>query len=308
MPYKELRSEYSLTSTVNGFEGNKTFIDHPVGGQGGCVVASLPVIGDAFDLDHETCTVKTITKTAYSYNHATTEDGYKYVCTYSTEPDPNRYADQWYNTRYTGGGQEITYNIKKEGSEWAWVEEIGNTVRNGIVGSNSLSVKVMTGTYTTTVILPNKVDAARVGDTRTTWGNFLTGNGSTTYGINNSLGKINTEEMKISPIESDASSKWKSGTLMFHSYDAYPIIDEWGLPSWVCNLNFNYKIIDLSYGGAVTNKNVDYSWLYALNTQSKPDKFQWQIPARKDPDGTFPEDGVYVYNFADFLTTLDITP
>jgi len=300
MAYKELRSDYSLTQSNTGMEGTKAFINAVADA---CTQEDLPALNDPFSVAYPALKLRNIKAVPYNVNDSGTTE-YKYLCTYGSTPDPDYWEENYYSARYTGGTSIISLDLDKDGSEWKWIPTIGDTEATSAILKRQVYFQEIRGTYSVTLTVPQETNEEYYPG-YVSYGYFLTGGDSDTYGIFNSLGKINSQDVKISPIET--TYEFQSGQLLFTSFDASTTVDRYGLQVWLVTINYSYRVVNLIVGDT-TNYNVPYPWIYLINDKASSGEFPYQIPVKATPSGSFPQDGVYLYDFSDFGTSLDPTP
>ena len=294
--YRQLISGYNLTKTTSGIEGTKVYIESD---PSDCTIANLPELGDPFNVQYSNCLLRSIQEVTYHQDHSVAgadKNRYKYVLSYSTEPDERWLDELQFTTTYSGGTTAISLDLKNKASQWHWLKDIRDTSYGSQILKRQVYIIEAKGTYTYTLQVP-QVET----DTYYSWGTFLTGDGGpdSEYGIINSIGKINSVEVAISPTSGETKT-FQKGQVLFTSFDCKAGVSSTGRHIWNVNLNFAYRVVNLD----ADNQNVEYPWLYLINDQAESGDNQYQVPVHNTPGGAYADD-LFLYNFADFNSSLD---
>jgi len=300
MPYKEIRADYSVTSTDTTMEGIRSFIE--VENTESCTQEDIPALGDPFSVLYPKLIIRNIKEVPYHQNHSSVSSDknmYKYVCSYSDAPVTENYDENYMATKFTGGTNVISLDLGPSGSEWFWAAETGDTEASGAILKRQVYFMEAKGTWSITYTIPQVEDLENI-----SWAEFLTGGGDINYGILNSIGKINLLEVPITPAPSGETVTFKKGQLLFTNFDAVPGILNPGLHVWFVTMNFAYRVVNLSEDEEYSN--IDYPWQYLINDKYEVGQWQYQLPVKLDAViPPLPANDTYLYNFIDFNTSLN---
>jgi len=284
MPYKEIREDYSLQKNKMSIDGTRSYIHTS---SSNCTIENLPIVGESFSVVYPLCVLNSIRALPYHFEADGASD-WKYVCSYSTTPNSAYQGDSEFETRYTGGGSIESIKLDNGGSAWYWKTSSGeSTASGGKILDQSVYRRTTKGTYSVVVTLPEFGSDFYPGIK--SWSTYWSS------GILAAIGKLNKTEFA-----GGGGTTWNVGQVLFSSFDSSPTIDGNGVKVWIVNLNFTYMFSNV-------NNN---QWQYLLNDKASGGNY-YQIPVfgTKTPD-KFPPDGnpsgEYLYDYADFTSTLNI--
>ena len=265
MSYTELRSDWNVTQTETALQGTRAFIDATTSS---CSVATLPKLGDQFSVAYPGLLVVSLSQVPYHIKSGGT-NGYKWLVSYSSDPNLQAEEDVAYATKFSGGAKVESI---KDPTGWYWQKHDG-TAADGAITDQSIYRVSVSGTYSRVVYKDDSLMLPYVANT-----------------LFDAQGTLNDSTFDY----------FQRGTALFLSFNATPMNDKLGTKQWRITLNFSYLILDLTS----SDRDVEHSWQYVLRDNAEADdpKYQKPMQALNSPSPVAPD--VYLYNYSDFSTLL----